>query len=259
MGMPVVLAGYDEHVDTASVDRAFAWLAFVDATFSTYREDSQISAINRGELEVADANAAVRSVLARCEELRELTGGYFDARVPAERLPPSGGVPAGRDGHALDPSGLVKGWAIAGAARLLDGAGLRSFSIDAAGDLFVRGRPDGAPHWRVGIRHPRLRDAVAAVLGVSDMGVATSGAYERGTHIVDPHTGRPPQGVLSVTVVAPDIATADAYATAAFARGADGASWCASLDGCAAMVILEDDRVLSTPAMRRFRVASTSD
>ena len=112
---------------------------------------------------------------------------------------------------------------------------------------------EGAP-WRVGIQHPRIRDRVAAVLVTSDVvGIATSGAYERGTHIVDPHTGIPPEGVLSVTVVGPDVASADAYATAAYAMGPAGAEWCVGLRGYAAMVILADDTMLSTPGMSRYR------
>ena len=112
---------------------------------------------------------------------------------------------------------------------------------------------EGAP-WRVGIQHPRRRDRVAAVLAASDVGIATSGTYERGAHIIDPHTGRAPEGVLSVSVVGPDVATADAYATAAYAMGPMGAEWCLGLRGYAAIVILADDTVLSTPAMSRYRV-----
>ena len=85
------------------------------------------------------------------------------------------------------------------------------------------------------------------MLEAGDLAVATSGAYERGAHIVDPHTGRPPHGVLSVTVVGPDLATADACATAAFAMGARGPRWTAWLRGYEAMTILIGDEVLCTP------------
>ena len=70
----------------------------------------------------------------------------------------------------------------------------------------------------------------------------------RGRHVVDPHMRRPPSGVLSVTITGPDLATADAYATAAFAMGAErGPHWTARLRGYEAMTILADGRVLSTP------------
>jgi len=206
----------------------FAWLRFVDATFSTYRPGSEISRLRRGELALRDAHPLVREVLDRCEALRGETGGFFDAGTPP------------------DPTGLVKGWAVDRAAALLEAAGARSYCIDAGGDVRVRGRP-----WRVGIRHPRRRDRLAAVVELRDGAVATSGAYERGDHIVDPHTGRAATGALSVTVVGPDLGTADAYATAAFAMGARGPEWTAGLGGYGAMTILPGDRVLSTPAFMR--------
>jgi FAD:protein FMN transferase len=84
------------------------------------------------------------------------------------------------------------------------------------------------------------------VLAARDLAVATSGAYERGTHIVDPRTGEAPEGVLSVTVLGPDLGTADAYATAAFAMGLDGPPWTAGLGDYEALTILSDGRVLST-------------
>ena len=92
------------------------------------------------------------------------------------------------------------------------------------------------------------------MVAVEDLAVGTSGGYERGAHIVDPHTGAPPTGLLSVTVVGPDLATADAYATTAFAMGADGPAWTASLAGYDAMCITSDHRVLSTPGFARHRV-----
>jgi FAD:protein FMN transferase len=179
----------------------------------------------------------VSEVLTRCTALERATDGYFSAR------------PAGR----LDPSGLVKGWAIDGAADRLAAAGARSFCVNAGGDLVARGRPDADRGRRVGIRHPVDHDAVAAVLEVTDLAVATSGAYERGAHILDPHTGQAPAGLLSVTVVGPDLATADAYATAAFAMGAGGPAWAASLAGYDALCITDDHRVLSTPGLARHR------
>jgi thiamine biosynthesis lipoprotein len=213
-----------------AIDAVFAWLHRVDATFSPYRADSAVRRIDRGELAPADAEPDVREVLARCEELRVRTRGWFDARA----------------GGALDPSGLVKGWAVDRAGALLDAAGARRWCIEAGGDVLTRGgRAPGRP-WRVGIRHPRLRDRVCAVVAGDDLAVATSGAYERGAHVIDPHRGRPPHGVQSVTVVGPDLATADALATAAFAMGRRAPRWTAGLEGYEAMTILEGGSVLTT-------------
>jgi thiamine biosynthesis lipoprotein len=98
-----------------------------------------------------------------------------------------------------------------------------------------------------------LAPRLAAVLEGGDLAVATSGEYERGRHVVDPHTGRPPEGLLSVTIVGPDLATADAYATAAFAMGAAGPAWTATLAGYEALCITADRRVLTTPGLDRYR------
>jgi thiamine biosynthesis lipoprotein len=247
MGMPIIVDVRDPEVDPDALERAFEWFRFVDATFSTYKSGSDISRLNRGELALEDAHPDVAAVLARCAELREETYGYFDVR--SARLAP-GGRAASHAGFpgAFDPSGLVKGWSVDRAALILDAAGAHNYSINAGGDIRVCGRPAPAPAWRIGIQHPLLRDKLAAVVVATDLAIATSGAYERGEHIVDPHTGRSPAGVLSVTVTGPDLATADAYATAAYAMGRAGPAWTARLAGYEAMAILADHTVLSTPA-----------
>jgi thiamine biosynthesis lipoprotein len=232
MGMPVVVDVRDPDVDDAALDRMFEWLRFVDATFSTYKADSEISRINRGELSIENAHPDVREVLDRCEELRHETNGYYDAR------------PVSAD--VLDPSGLVKGWSVDRAAAILDEAGARNYAVNVAGDMLLRGRAIPDDSWRVGIQHPTERDKVAKVVAANDLAVATSGAYARGDHVLDPHTRRAPEGVLSVTITGPVLATADAYATAAFAMGVQGPMWTARLRGYEAMTILADETVLST-------------
>jgi FAD:protein FMN transferase len=232
MGMPIVIDLRDDGADDELFDRAFDELRAVDARFSTYKDDSEISRINRGELAVADAHADVRAILARCEELRAETGGFFDMHAASP--------------EAIDPSGLVKGWAVDRVAALLGEAGLRDFAVSAGGDVVVRGRGLPEDCWRVGIQHPTLADKVAKVVAGTDLAIATSGAYARGEHVFDPHTRRPAAGVLSVTITGPELATADAFATAAFAMGANGPAWTARLAGHEAMTILANGSVLST-------------
>jgi thiamine biosynthesis lipoprotein len=236
MGMPIGVDLAD--AGDVDVEPAFDWLRRVDATFSTYRDDSEVSRLARGELTIAECAPEVDEVLTRCLALERETGGFFSAR------------PAGR----LDPSGYVKGWAVDGAAARLAAGGATRFCINAGGDVVARGRPAPDRRWRVGVRHPEALDELAAVLAVEDLAVATSGEYERGAHILDPHTGGPPSGLLSVTIVGPDLATADAYATAAFAMGAAGPAWTATLAGYDAMCITSDRRVLTTPGFARHRV-----
>ena len=236
MGMPIGIDLAD--AGDVDVEAAFDWLRDADATFSTYRDDSDVSRLARGELTIGECRPEVDEVLTRCLALERETDGFFSAR------------PAGR----LDPSGYVKGWAVAGAAARLEAAGATRFCINAGGDVVARGRPAPDRLWRVGVRHPEALDQLAAVLAVEDLAVATSGEYERGAHILDPHTGRPPSGLLSVTIVGPDLGTADAYATAAFAMGAAGPAWTATLEDYDAMCITSDRRVLTTPGFARHRV-----
>jgi len=234
MGMPIVVdVRDDDPAAVAALDALFAWFRWVDATFSTYKDTSEISRLNRGVLALEDAHPDVRWVLDRCEELRARTDGYFDVRAASP--------------DAIDPSGLVKGWSVDRGATLLDEAGLRNYAVNAGGDIRLRGRAVPGWSWRVGIEHPLQQDKVAKVIEATDLAIATSGEYARGTHVRDPHTGRPPQGIHSVTVTGPDLATADAYATAAFAMGAERAPhWTARLRGYEALTILTNGRVLST-------------
>ena len=233
MGLPIVVDVRDDNDSGAALEKLFDWLRWVDETFSTYKDDSEISRINRGELRREDAHPHVRHVLERCEELRQETAGYFDMNTPA---------------GSIDPSGLVKGWAVDRAAAILDEAGLHNYAVSAGGDMRVRGRAVPELAWRIGIQHPLDTQQVAAVIETAaELAVATSGAYARGEHIVDPHTGRPPSGILSVTIVGRELATADAYATAAFAMGPDLAPhWTARLERYEAMTILADETVFKT-------------
>jgi thiamine biosynthesis lipoprotein len=237
MGMPVVVDVRDDGVPDDLVERVFDWFRWVDDVFSTYKESSQISRLNRGELSLADAHPDVRTVLDLCDEMRRVTNGYFDVHAASPDV--------------IDPSGLVKGWSVDCAAELVEAAGVRNYAINAGGDMRVSGRAVPELDWRIGIEHPLERDKIAAVVATGNGAIATSGAYIRGEHVLDPHTRRPPTGVLSVTITGPVLAVADAYATAAFAMGESGPRWTARLQGYEAMTIFADRRVLSTPRFPR--------
>jgi thiamine biosynthesis lipoprotein len=227
MGTVVSIDVRDGAPPAGAVDRALAWLHEVDETFSPFLASSEVSLYGAALLERDELSDDVRWVVERCDALRAETGGAFDARV------------TGR----FDPSALVKGWAVQRAADRLLVDGVRAVCVTAGGDVAVR----GPRTWRVGIQHPLDPAAIAGVVAIRNGAVATSGTYERGEHIVDPVTGLPPSGVLSVTVTGPDLGTADAYATAAFAKGAGGPRWTAALRGYEAMTILADETVLTTP------------
>jgi len=222
MGTAIGLDVRNASVPGTALDRAFDYLRDVDLRFSTYKSDSEVSRLIRGELDEADCSPDLVQVLALCEQVRRASDGYFDIR--AHR-------PDGRP----DPTGLVKGWSLENAGRILEAAGARDYCINGGGDVVVRGEAAPGKAWRVGIRHPLIADRLATVLAVRGAAVATSGAYERGAHIRDPFTGQAPGRVLSFTVVGPSLTFGDAYATAAFAMGPTGLGWVASLpdyEGC---------------------------
>jgi thiamine biosynthesis lipoprotein len=234
MGTVISIDVRDPGIPESVIDAMLARLEAIEARFSTYRQDSEISRIARGELVEADASPEARFVLATCDDLHRTTGGWFDVR-------------GHRADGLLDPSGFVKGWAVEEAALLLDAAGARNYACNCGGDVLARGEPEPGRPWRVGIRHPEQVDAVARVLAVRDLAVATSGAYERGDHIRDPRTGAAPTGLLSVTVVGPSLTWADVYATTAFAMGDAGPAWVATHAGYGALAITADRRLVWTP------------
>ena len=243
MGMAVSIDVRDDVTGVPGLPEVIAWLHHVDETYSVYRDDSPISRLGRGELVLDDVDDEIRDVLRRCEAIRHDTDGAFDAfAVPAP------------NGTTLDPSGLVKGWAIERAARLLEQSGLQNFCINAGGDVALRGRPAPQSSWRVGIRHPDEPHMLAAVLEADGpLAVATSATYERGAHIVDPRSGCPTTEVASVTVVGTDLGTTDAYATAVFVMGVDGMEWLARQPGYDGLLITHDGGMVSTPNMSRWR------
>lgn len=206
MGMPVTVHVADADVDESVLNEVFADFTLLDGVFSPFIEDSAVSRINRGELDEEEAGDLVLQALHLCRLYERATDGYFSAW----------------QGGKLDPSGLVKGWAIDRGCSILDRRGCRNFFVDAGGDVQTRGLSERGEPWRVGIRHPVQKDKVVRVVLAAGLAVATSGTYEKGDHIVDPHTGRAANELLSLTVVGPDILQADVYATAAFAMGKDG-------------------------------------
>ncbi len=216
MGMHVSV----EIVDIPDAERAihdtFAYFRKIDNKYSTYKPTSEITRINNG-LPKAKWSPEMRHIMELCEQTKADTSGFFDIHA--------------RDG-TLDPSGLVKGWAIKQAADRLLKRGVTNFYIDAGGDIQAIGTNEAGERWTVGIRNPYDLQMVVKIIGISGEGVATSGTYIRGQHVYDPHH---PQKefteVKSLTVIGPNIYEADRFATAAFAMGKDGISFIESLPG----------------------------
>lgn len=189
-----------------ALDEVIAWLHHVDATFSTYQPDSAISRLRRGD-RVHDP--LVDEVLSLCAGYEHLTDGAFTADLPG----------------GLDPSGLVKGWAIERASDILRQHGSSNHAINGGGDMQLAGEPTSGRPWRVGITNPLRQDEVLTTVEGRDLAVATSGTYERGPHLIDPTTGEPACGLASVTVTGPLLTLVDVAATAAFVKGPDALIW----------------------------------
>jgi FAD:protein FMN transferase len=252
MGMPVSIHlrgdGARSAAADARVQAVFDELRAVDVLFSPYRADSQVSAIDRGELAVADAHPLVREVVDLCREAATLTGGAFDAWRP---------VAGGRPGTTrFDPTGLVKGWAVQRAADHL-GAGLRcDVAVNAGGDVAAHPgieAPAAVAQWRVGIEDPADPARVLAVLPLVSGGVATSGTAHRGRHVTDPRTGAPAAALASVTVTGPSLLWADVLATAAFVAGAGALDLVAGVPGYQALVVGPAGEVTQSEHLVRLR------
>jgi len=211
-----------------------AELERLEQIFSTYRRSSEISRINRGDLDVRHASPEVRDVLVACAWLERDSGGVFRMHPPEQP-------------DSIDPSGYVKGWATERAARSLLAAGLHNWCVNVGGDLVARGRPEPSRPWRAAIRDPRDGQRVALVIDVDDRAVATSGTYERGQHLWDGRTGTRESRIASLTVVGPRLAWVDAFATAAVVMGHDGIEWVAAHDDYDALAITEDGAMWMSP------------
>ncbi len=232
MGMPVSLALRGRHagdeVARGAWAEAMATLHDVDKVFSTYRADSAVSRLGRGEIMLADCPPEVAAVLALGEEARVASDGAFDVRREA-------------DGRVvLDPSGVVKGWAAERAAHPLRLLSDTDACLSVGGDVVCHVAGRDSPDWRIGVEDPHDRARVVAVVPVRNGGVATSGLAHRGAHLTDARTGLVPTGVASVTVVSDDLIWADLDATAAFAQGPDALRWLCTRQGRRGVVVWVD-------------------
>lgn len=238
----------------ALAERALGWFHTVERHCSRFDRASEVMQLTRHTGEAVTVSPLLYQAVQFALGVAELSDGAFDPTVGrtleglgfnrhyvtgalvSTELPDDGAPPSYADvvlddvrrtitlvrPLILDLGAVAKGLAIDLAAKEL--APLGNFSIDAGGDIYVAGRNETGNAWRIGVRHPRQPEAMAAVLHVSDLAVCTSGDYERpaatgGHHIVNPGSGQSPHDVASVTVVAPNAMLADALSTAVFVMG----------------------------------------
>jgi len=214
-----------------------SWLHWVDATFSPFRSDSEVSRLGRGEVAAGQCVPEMAEMLLACERLGRASSGYFTV------------YPDGR----FDPCGYVKGWAIERAASMLAAAGSTDHIVNGGGDIQCLGERSPGEPWRLGVAHPLRPGALACAVTAPRDGfaIATSGVAERGAHIFDPITARPALTFASVTVTGPSLTLADAYATAAYAMGDAARDWVESQPGFEALAVTLDGETWRTSGFQR--------
>jgi FAD:protein FMN transferase len=246
MNMPITVEIADPCARRRHLDLVFDLFRATEDRFSPFKESSETTRYDRGFLRANELSFEMKLILRLAEETRDATGGYFDAF---------------HDGH-FNPVGIVKGWVVRRAARLLLRQGLAAFYIEAGGDIQLHGRNAEREPWLVGIRSPFALTEIVKVLSLTDCGVATSGTYARGDHIYDPvaprgaagHHAGPNPGVaiagrvVSLTVIGPDAYEADRFATGAFAMGRAGIEFIERLEGFEGYMI--DDGGMATYTSR---------
>ncbi len=234
------VASFAIHVDsignseiTSAIECACKSLHLADEMFSTWKPNSALSRLRRGEISLLEAPVEILEVIELCKLAREVSQGWFDPwRMPG----------------GFDPTGLVKGWAVERALGKLRKPGICGAMINAGGDLVTFGKPVPGQSWRIGIRDPWNREAIRCVIETT-AAVATSGTYERGEILLDPHSGERACQLASATVIGPSLAMADALATALAVAGDPGMKWLAALDGYEAYVIRLDGSEVVTSGL----------
>ncbi|MCL4405503.1 MAG: FAD:protein FMN transferase [Patescibacteria group bacterium] len=216
MGMPISVEIVGQDVDDEVFDDIFGYFRYIDDKFSTYKAASEISRINNDGLGEKLWSNDMKLVFALSERTKKETDGYFDIRTPAGKY---------------DPSGLVKGWSVRDAAKILKEMGFNNFYINAGGDVQTSGKNAKGGKWLIGIKDPFNQSKIVKSIYLSDGGVATSGTYIRGLHIYNPKNGKVADEILSLTVIGPDVYEADRFATAAFAMGLSGIQFVERLEG----------------------------
>lgn len=239
MGMPITIEVVDPKITESDIASIFDYFASVDRMFSTYKKESEISRLNAGELTKKQISPDVRQILQLAEDTRKESNGYFNIY--------HNGI--------LDPSGIVKGWAIYNAAELLKEHGFHNFYVDAGGDIQVSGKNEKGERWTIGIKNPFNQKEIVKVLRLDNKGIATSGAYIRGQHIYNPHNATDMlTGIASMTVIGPTVYDADRFATAAFAMGEKGIQFIEKLPGYDGYMIDAKGIATMTSKFERFVV-----
>lgn len=248
----VQIRGENQPNADQAIDRVFKEIRSLDTLFSTFLKDNPTWKLNHTDAKEIVVNDEMFSVLKKCDEYWKLTGGIYDAAIGnvidlvgfekgSPHLPSSLQVKTALEKTGwkhvklIEPNIVVKptdikisfnacipGYAADKAATILTDYGIKEFLINTGGEIFAKGND-----WKVGIQHPRKKDAMLGAINAGGIGIATSGDYQqffkqngkKYTHIFNPNTGMPADQSEAVTIIAKDAITADALSTAVFILG----------------------------------------
>ena len=244
MGMPITIEVVDPRIKETDIANIFDYFASVDRMFSPFKKESEISRLNAGELTKKELGTDVRQILQLADDTKKESNGYFNVFHKGK----------------IDPSGIVKGWAIYNAAGLLKEHGFHNFYIDAGGDIQVSGKNEKGESWTVGIKNPFKQDEIVKIVKLENKGIATSGLYIRGNHIYNPHAPDAPiTGIASMTIIGPTVYDADRFATAAFAMGGKGIQFIEKLPGYDGYMIDSNGIATMTSRFERFVIENAEN
>lgn len=235
--MPVTIEVVDKKITKFEINKVFTYFKNIDEKFSTYKKTSEITLINAGQINKSKFSKEMKKIFKLADKTKKETNGFFDIE---------------QNGY-LDPSGLVKGWAIWQAAKLLMRQGFGNFYINAGGDIQSFGKNKFGKTWQVGIRNPFKLKEIIKVLNPKNRGVATSGIYERGEHIYNPKTqSKISTDIVSLTVIGPNIYEADRFATAALAMGEKGINFIENRPGFEGYMVNKNGIATYTKGFEKF-------
>ena len=223
-----------------AMDAIVEMLHCLEATWSATDENSLLSALNRGE---GTPDADQQAFLDKALALQERTGGAFDPRLGSVialwgfyddnyRVPAAQEIAEAKTDPKWDLGALVKGYAGAQAAEILEQYDIDRAILNLGGNIQTYGEKENGAAWNIGVQDPAGGDALGTLAIRGTMAAVTSGDYQRyfeldGAryhHILDPETGvSADSGLSSVTVICADGAVADALSTALFVMGLEEA------------------------------------
>ena len=248
----------DNEKATSVINTAFKEMYRVEGLFNKFDKRSEISRINSlaGQQKIR-VNPEVFKFIQRCVYYSRITEGTFDITVAPMKKgrykdivldKESSSIYFSAEDIKIDLGGVAKGYAVDRAKEILTKAGIKDALINIGGNMFAMGMPSHRDSWRIGIRGPGNNNEIVYRLDLKDKAVATSGDYERPSHIIDPASGDSVTSRASVTIVGDSAEKVDALSTAFFVMGPERtAEFIGSIKDVEAFIVDSDGNIVKYP------------